>query len=73
MSSERTRRELLLEAYKRPTIRRGLNKKQLTNAMRQAMLLERQLKDETVDRIAELTLSYLEKEEPETELDQWLD
>lgn len=72
MSKERTIRNNLLEAYKILTIRRGFSKKKLVKVQNEAVLLESQLKPEVVDNIAGKVPSYIKKEEPGIELDQWL-
>lgn len=72
MGKERTIKNRLLEVYKILTIRRGFSRKKLGKVQNEAILLESQLKAKEIDLIADKTLSYIEKEEPGIELDQWL-
>jgi hypothetical protein len=72
MGKDRSVRHLLLEVYKKITIKRGFSNKKLLRLQSEAELLEGQLKPEVVDKIAEQTLTYIKREEPGVELDQWL-
>lgn len=72
MGKDRVVKKLLLEVYKKLSIRRGIPQKKLGRLQNEAQLLESQLKPLVVDKVAGQTLSYLEKEEPSIELDQYL-
>lgn len=72
MSRERTIKAKLLEAYKKLTIKRGFSQKKLNRIQHEAQLFESQLKPTVIDNIAGKALSYIKKEEPGIELDQWL-
>ncbi len=72
MGKDRTVRHLLLEVYKKLTIKRGFSRKKLDKLQTEAELLEGQLKPHVVDKIAGQTLIYIKREEPGVEYDQWL-
>lgn len=71
MGKDRSVRHLLLEVYKKLTIKRGFSDKKLLRLQSEAELLEGQLKPEVVDKIAGQTLTYIKREEPGIEYDQW--